>query len=210
MNVLDFLERLARFTHENFSDEMILARGVYFKSLGVMHETDELYEETMKSFLDWFLLERPLDEIGKSPIRLFLDVAVDKIPSDDLEVFRDFAFSGRRSLFLIRKVRVDCVECRDLFSGERLNIREDAPSGFFKGEIFEGRILPFMGELRFGELLRFHPDRANPLIRKAARRIKDASSMEARDLMMRLAGCKTKHFRHPRIDSLQIYRDTLK
>ena len=210
MTVLDFLEKLARFAHERFGDEMVRSRENFFRDLGIIHETDELYEETMKAWLDWFLFERPVDEKGLTPVRLFIDQAAEALNPEEGAVFAGFAFSGRRSLFHIRKVLPDSIECKDLFTGKKQKIREDVPEGFIKGEIFEARILPFEDDWRFGDLLRFHPPRANRLILKAAKPIKNSGDAAAKALLAKLASCKVKHFRHPRVDAVQFYSELLK
>ena len=210
MSVTDFLDNLARFTHEKFGEEMARARDDYFRRLGIVHESDELYEEAMKAYLDWFLFDRHVEGEGPTPIRLFIEQVVPALPPEEAEVYRGFGFSGRKSLFQIKKVLRDAIKCRDLFSRDKKTILEDTTTGFFKSEIFEARIFPFQGAWRLGEMLRFHPPRANRVIAKAAKGITDSSDQAARDLMLRLAECKMKHFRFPRVDCLQFYAEILK
>lgn len=210
MSVLDYMEKPAQYAQEQFGDQMAGARDPYFHALGIMHETDELYEETMKAYLDWFLFERPVEKEGLTPIRLFVDRVVPGLKEDEAEIYRGFAFYGKRSLFQIRRIHAGVVECRDLFSRETTRIAEDVTSGFLKDEIFEGRVLPFQGVWRFGDMLRFHPARANGTIIKAAKALGDCAGEAAKNLMTKLAVCKVKHHLFPRIDLLQFYGEILK
>jgi hypothetical protein len=206
---MEFLEKLAVFAHQHFGAEMIKAREGYFQSLGIVHESDELYEEAMKAYLDWFLFERPIAAEGLTPVSLFIEGAVQPLPPEDAEFYRDLANSARRSLFIIKKVTDDAVDCKDLFSKSKFSISEENPKGFMKGEIFEARTFTLEKTNMFGDLLRFHPPRANKAIIKATKVLNDCSSLAAKDLMMKIAVCKIKHYRFPRIDLLQFYSEAL-
>ena len=208
MSVIPFLELLEQFAHENFPDEMEDSRTRYLKTLGLVHESEESYDENMRAFLDWFVFERPLNESEKTPLELFVERGSPEMSEEDLEIFKGFRRSAH-SLYLIKKVTSQGVDCKDLFSGEKIVVSEEISGGFLKGEIFESRIFPWQESYRFGEMFRFHPKRANKVIQKAAKQILQQESETTQNLMMKLATMKIKHQRYPRVDLLEFYKEAL-
>ncbi|MCL4233681.1 MAG: hypothetical protein KJ042_04085 [Deltaproteobacteria bacterium] len=204
----EYLDRVAQFAHERFRIEMTEARRLYSARIGAKPENEDYYEEVMRGYLDWFLFERPLDDVGRTPLALFVEEIAGDPAERDHEVFAGFLHS-RHGLFLITRVQDDRVECRDLFNDEKRVVIEENPVSFIKGEIFDARILPFQGELRFGDLIRFHPKRANKLIQNVAKDIAARDRDETPDLFIRLAQCKIKQYQFPRIDPLQFYKELM-
>lgn len=207
-SLFDHLDRLAQYAHERFRVEMAEARRDYLRLIGANPDNEEYYEEVMKAYLDWFLFDRPLEDSERTPLGVFLEECADSMTGEECGVYAEFLRS-RHGLFLIRKVHPESVECADLFTDEKLNIAEDNPAGFFKGEIFDARIIPFHGELRFGELIRFHPARASRLIRNVVKDIRSEQDDRAKDLYIRLAQCKIKQYLFPRVDPIQFYKELL-
>jgi len=208
MPVIEYFEQLAAFAHGRFGAEMAVAKDEFLRDSGIIHESDELFEEFMKAFLDWFLFERVVLKTDKTPLSHLLEQILPDLPEDEVGIYNEFARSNR-SLFLIKKVHNETIDCQDLFSGLKISVLEKDPAGFLKGEIFEGRVLLFGGEMRFCDVLHFHPPRANRIIRKAVKNIKSSEEPGAKELMKKLVACKVKHFRFPRIDLLQFYKEIL-
>ncbi len=204
----DYLDRVAQFAHGRYPVEMTEARRYYFGQIGAKPENEDYYEEVMKGYLDWFLFERPLDDVGRTPLAVFVEEIARDQSEPDHAVFAGF-LESRHGLFLIKRVHEDRVECRDLLTDAKLVVAEENPVPFIKGEIFDARILPFQGEPRFGDLIRFHPRRANKLIQNVAKGIALGDPDHARDLYIRLAQCKIKQYLFPRIDPLQFYKELM-
>lgn len=204
----EYLDRVAQFAHERWRIEMTEARRFYFGRIGAKPDNEDYYEEVMKGYLDWFLFERPLDDVGRTPLAVFVEEIARDPGERDHDVFAGF-LQSRHGLFLIKRVHDDGVECRDLFTDEKLVVVEENPVSFIKGEIFDARVLPFGGELRFGDLIRFHPRRANKLIQNVAKDIAARERDDAPDLFIRLAQCKIKQYQFPRIDPLQFYKELM-
>ncbi|MCB9477240.1 MAG: hypothetical protein H6685_10240 [Deltaproteobacteria bacterium] len=205
MSVTDYLDRLAQISHQWHPDDMAAARLEYFRQYGSVHESEELYEEILKAFMDHYIFERPVPATNVTPLRELVDQIDEQWPDEEAGIYRGF-LSARRSLYQITKVRHDGVTLKDLFTGEKIEVTEEVPSGFFKGETWEARVLPFGEHFVFGELLRFHPKRPEKLIAQWAKQIGHPDNAAARALMRRLSLAKLKHTRFPRVDPLDFYR----
>ncbi len=208
MSVIAFLEKLEQFAHEKFPLEMDEQREWYLRDLGIVHESEEYFEENMKAFLDWFVFERPLKDHSATPLEYFIAHMKENLPAQELKIYEGFRDS-RHSLFFIKKVMMAGVECKDLFSAEKVTVTEEVPSGFLKGEICESRIFPVDEELHFGEMFRFHPKRANKIVKKAVKKFPGEGDGEKLELMLKLAKCKIRHHRYPRIDLVEFYKEIL-
>jgi hypothetical protein len=208
MSVIPYLEKLELFAHENFPREMERSRLDYLERLGVVHKSEEYYDENMKAFLDSFVFQNPVSDNQITPLEAFIERMNSTMPPEDLQVYVGFRES-KHSLFFIKGVTADGVDCRDLFQKSKIIVPEEVSAGFLKGEIFESRIFPFQDSFRFGEMFRFHPKRANRIIKKAAKSVRGKGQEEAQAIMLKLAGCKIKHQMYPRIDLLEFYKEIL-
>lgn len=206
MLITTFLDKLALFAHERYPEDMAATRAEYFEKVGIVHESDELHEENLKAFLDWYLFEHPVEDSEKTPLSVFLEEVAPTLPEEEAAVYRGFTGS-RHGMFQVMKAQGDHVDCRELFTDERFHVREETISGFLKGEIFEARVLPFHGDFHFGDVFRFHPRQAEKIIKKTVRAARDGPDAAAREIMMRLAACKVKHHRFPRIDLVEFYKE---
>ncbi|MBZ0274349.1 hypothetical protein K8I61_20115 [bacterium] len=201
------LETLARFADERFRPELTEARTAYFQEFGVGDSVDPAYEEALSAFLDWFLFERLAREEAATPARLYVEqIASAGASENEVEIFRRIA-EAPRSLFQIRRIREDALECRDLFSREDVVVSEPTPAGFFREEIYEARLIRYEDAWQFGELLRFHPPRASRVIARVVKGVDRADTPEAREILRGLALCKVKTYRFPRIDAYRIYKE---
>ncbi|MCZ7585638.1 MAG: hypothetical protein M5R36_21130 [Deltaproteobacteria bacterium] len=206
MDIMTLLERVAGYAHERYAEEMRAVKEEYFRDLTIMHESDELYEEAMKAYLDIFLFEHPVDAEGRTVIDGFLADEGPALSEEEQTALRALA-GAERALYQIRKTDELGVDLQNLMTGKKFHVLEDNISAFFKGDILEARVLPVLDIYRFGDHLRFHPKRAGRVIRKAAKAIGADNERAARALMRALALRKVKHYRFPRIDLLEFYKD---
>ncbi len=207
--VVPYMEKLARFAYSRFPDEMAQVREEYVQKLGIGHESDDSFEEAMKAYLDEFLFEHRIAPEWKTPLEIFVNFNEAQGAPVEADIYRGF-LGTERSLYLIRKIRGYLIDCRDLFTGERLTVYDETPSGFLEGEIFETRILVFEGTKYFGDVFRFHPPRVGKLLTKAARTLRKSDATAKKEFLFRLAACKTRRQRFPRIDPLEFYKEIIR
>ncbi|MBI4379418.1 MAG: hypothetical protein HY578_10015, partial [Nitrospinae bacterium] len=60
-------------TSEPFTNELKKARTEYTKVAGEVFEDDKSFEMRMNSFLEWYILDRPISSKNKTPLQTYLD-----------------------------------------------------------------------------------------------------------------------------------------
>lgn len=205
MSIENYLDELQRFADENYHSELIAARVEYFAGLGRMSESEESFEAHLDRFLDWFLFEQNLPQTGKTPLRSFLDEKHEMINPEDLFVFEGFT-QNIHSLFMVKKTDKRGVHLRDMFTKEKHYIEEEIPSVFSKGQIFEARLLPYKGSLKFSKGYIFHPMTAGKHIEKMIKNINIEEIERQKALMRDLAIRRLKADRYKHIEAIEFYK----
>ncbi len=187
------LQKLADWaTGTRFSEEVEAARSEYFRLTGLVNEEDHSFESRMAGLLEYYLFDRPLssDGSGRTPVELFLEEAFDDLTTEERSVFREFTRT-RVGLFEVRKVGTGWIRIRDLLDREDLEVTERrAAIGLSKGEIFQGRLVPWQDRLLFGRSFVFHPREARKTVLRLVKARRKAGALEdpaaRRDLLYAL------------------------
>ena len=104
MSIDRYLETIIHFANTGkYARELLEAREGYFESLGVVSEEEDKYEEKLRSFLDWYLFDRPLSDMGIAPVDAFYDKFHRTFNKKD-EVIYDGLRSTFISLFIVKKM----------------------------------------------------------------------------------------------------------
>ena len=90
------LDRLAeRYSEREHKLEAMRAREEYFDRAGKVFDDDtELFEGRMASFLEWYVLDRPLAGIGLTPVACAIEEGV-ALPPDERRALAALAASHR-------------------------------------------------------------------------------------------------------------------
>ena len=205
MSIEIYLDELQRFADEEFHTELLAARVEYFAGLGQVNEDDDLYEAHMDRFLDWFLFERTLPQIGKTTLVAFIDKRRGTLTPEQLEIYEGF-LNNLHGLFEVRKVAKDGVHLRELTLDAKYFVEDEAPRAFSKGQIFDGRLLPLGGKWRLSNGCIFHPLAATKSILKRVKRL-DAGDPEARRGLLRdLAVRRLRVDRYTHVEAAHFYK----
>lgn len=198
---------LQRYSEGPYYDEVKRAKEEFFLRAGQVAEGSDKFETQMESFLDWYLFDRPLEKHDLCPVKLFVIQYGEKLDPEDRAIFDEISRS-RHSLFELLKVKNNDVYIKDLFEGEKYIIEEsEINEGFTKGDIFEGRLIPFRGRLVFGKSFVFHPRDCRSYINKSIKRIKYLDEKQRLRLIHHLASMRLKLDQYPHIDAVHIYTE---
>lgn len=200
------LEALTAFaSQDEFKEELLKARAEYFSRTGEVYEDDPSFELRMASFLDWYLLDRPLGLMGKTPAQLFLEQSND-VPEKDRELRRALT-QTRHSLWEVRKIGKELVRLRDVFTGEDVDVYERRqPAGLKKGDLIEARLIPVEGRFLFSSAFCFHPEDAKKPVAKELKRLKKQEpDFSKRDFIWSLSRMRLKLDRYRNIAVRDIY-----
>jgi hypothetical protein len=198
------VERLAlEFAEEPHRAEIASAREDYFTRSGKVFEDDgELFEARSKSFLEWYVLERPLAS-GPPPVLRALERVG---PADETRRILAHLATSHRSLFDVVAVRGDTIELEDVLGGARFLVLERRSTvGFGIGDVVEARLFWDGHKVIFGKTFLYHPRDARE---EALDAVEGAVARgDARDeIMFQLARLHVRWHRHGHVAAGRVYR----
>ena len=198
-------ELAANYSGTAYLREIAAARDEYFTRSGKVFEDDaEVHEARTVSFLEWYVIERPLRS-GRPPILDAIEkVAAAALPAR-MEALASLA-SSHRSLFDIAHVDGNTIELEDVLGGARFRVVERRGTvGFEVGALVEARVVWDGGQTVFAKTFLFHP-------RDARTEILDmvdeslAEGTERGEIMFRLAQLYLRWHRHGHSNAARIYK----
>ncbi|MDX2021700.1 MAG: hypothetical protein SF187_15770 [Deltaproteobacteria bacterium] len=197
---------VSRFAEGDFRDEATRAKSEYFELGGKVFDDDgDVFEARLASFLEWYVIERPLQKHGVAPVRVWLrELAPDSDTARALAVLA----TSHRSLFDVGAVTEHAVELEDLLGGARFSVTERRSTvGFEPGQIVEARLLWDGERVVFGKTFLFHP-------REARQEVLDlvdhglSTSLSPNDILFQLARLHLRWYRSRQISAVRIYGES--
>jgi hypothetical protein len=166
--IYGLLDRLTeRYSENEHKLEAMRAREEFFDRAGKVFDDDaELFEGRMASFLEWYVIERPLGkgkEGGRTPIAHALGTGA-ALPAEERRMLAHLA-SSHRSLFQLAAAADRVLEVEDVIGGARFSVLERRNTvGIAPGDVFEARLLWDGDTVIFGRTFLFHPPDARDVI----------------------------------------------
>jgi len=202
------LDRLAeRYSEGEHKLEAMRAREEYFERAGKVFDDDaELFEGRMASFLEWYVLERPMAATGVPPVARAVAGADDAHPAAERRVLALLA-ATHRSLFELHGIADQLLDVEDLVGGARFAVRERRnPLGMTVGDVFEARLCWDGEAVVFGRTFLFHPPDARDVVIDWVERA--VGSGVARDeILFHLSRQHVRWHRLGHIGAAKVYRD---
>jgi len=206
MKFSGYFEKIVKeFSSTKYRDEIENAKVDFFKMSGMVHEDEEVYEERINSFLDWYVFDRDLNDEDLTPVEMFLKNNFEALTEEEKKMFEGF-IKSIHSLFLVKKTREKNIYIKDMFTERRYMITDLSVSGVVnKGDIFEARLVPFHGVYIFSKGFCFHPAETRGYIVSEIKKIRNMDKRQHILLMMKLAVMKLKIIEYPHVDVSNIY-----
>ena len=190
-----------------YHGEVSSAREDYFTRSGKVFEDDaEVFEARTLSFLEWYVIERPLAG-GIPPVVDALQKQATETPADirRAEALACLA-SSHRSLFDIAHVDETTLELEDVLDGARFRVSERRSTiGFEVGALLEARLVWDGEQPVFTKTFLFHPRDA----RTETLDIVDgalAAGTDRHEIMFHLAQLYLRWHRHGHTNAARIYK----
>jgi hypothetical protein len=178
--------------------EAARARVEYAERTGRVFEEDEIHEARTVAFLEWYVLERPLDGLGVAPV----EVAIAE--GGDVPALAAWA-SSHRSLFRVERVTASAVQLVDLWGGARFAVDERRRlHGVGRHDVVEARLVGWNERVRFGRTFGFHPARARSAIERLVRTVRAAGGRRA-DAVDEVAQLAVRALRYQHVDAERVY-----
>jgi hypothetical protein len=201
-------ELAASYAAPAYHREIAAARDEYFTRSGKVFEDDaEVHEARTISFLEWYVIERPLAG-GVAPVIDALERAAGSAqPEGRIEAMASLA-SSHRSLFDIAHADGNVIELEDVLGGARFRVVERRGTvGFEVGSIAEARVVWDGGQPVFAKTFLFHPRDA----RSQVLDLVDESltlGKDRQEIMFQLAQLFLRWHRHGHNNAARIYKGT--
>jgi hypothetical protein len=198
-------ELAADYAGARYQREITAAREEYFTRSGKVFEDDaEIYEARSLSFLEWYVIERPLAS-GQPPIIDVLVRAAPDLPADRCSALASLAAS-HHSLFDIAHVDGNVIELEDVLGGARMRVVERRGTvGFEAGALLEARVVWDGNQLIFAKTFLFHPHDARTQILDFVDEAL-AEDTERDEIMFHLARLHLRWHRHGHNNAARIYK----
>lgn len=200
----------ARYGEGAYRAEVASAKDQFFERAGKVFDDDgELFESRLAAFLEWYVLERPLDGAGRPPVLdLLADATQDDAPSELAEARLTLAAlaTSHRSLFDVAAVDGNVVELEDLVRGARFRVLERRSTvGFEVADVLEARLIWDGEQVVFGKTFLFHPQDA----REEILRLVDGGierGVPTDDLLFQLSRMHLRWHRQGHAGAAKLYR----
>jgi hypothetical protein len=206
--IYGLLDRLTeRYSENEHKLEAMRAREEFFDRAGKVFDDDaELFEGRMASFLEWYVIERPLGKGGgRTPIAHAIDSGL-ALPAEERRMLAHLA-SSHRSLFQLASAAERVLEVEDVIGGARFSVLERRNTvGIAAGDLFEARLLWDGDTVIFGRSFLFHPPDAREVILDWVERAVEKGA--ARDeILFHLSRQYVRWHRLGHVGAAKVYRD---
>ncbi len=188
---------------EEKATEIMHAKIEFWRATGKMHGDEPSFDMRMNAFFDWYLFDKKIN--GVTPLETFLAEESEEYEGGK-EICQDF-LNNIHSIFIVKRITWDVMKVRDLFTNIDyfLNM-EDGSSGFYKGAVFEGRVLPYKGGLYLSPALCFHPKDSKRIIKYILKMARKAGETNILPLIHRLSHMNLKWETYRNIKATDIYK----
>jgi len=196
------------FTTGKYYKEIYQAKKEYFDKTGPVYEDDIEFDQRMSIFMDWYLFDRDLPEFDLPPIKHFFKINKNDFSEKTRLIYNDLCQTQHSIFRLKRKTwNKNGVVIQDLFSGLTLTVMiPDINRGFYRGDIFEARVIKYLDSYCFSKGFCFHPTDVSPFILDEIKKVRNQDKKKQLKLILQLSGMKLKHLRFQHIDITHIYQ----
>jgi hypothetical protein len=198
---------IEEFTTGEYYREVYEAKQEYFEKAGLVHEDDTEFEQRMCIFNDWYIFDRDLPGVDLPPIKYYFRKNKERFSNEELNIYRDFC-STIHSIFRLKRHTWlgNGFVVHDLFANKDYTVTDtEINRGFSRGDVFEARLIPFMGGYEFSRGFCFHPAEMESFILGEIKKVRFQDKKRQTKLILQLAAMKLKHLRFQHIDIHHIY-----
>lgn len=189
------------------SDDILKAKEEFWKLTGKMYGDEPSFEMRMSAFFDWYVFDREVN--GKTPLESLLAQAgtnEGRQLTEEAEIYKSF-LDNIHSIFVVKSIMPDAMKIRDLFTKSIYFLNgEDAPLGFYKNAVFEGRVFHYKDGLYLSPALCFHPKDSKGIIKYILKMARKSGETNILPLIHRLSHMNLKWETYRNIKVKDIYK----
>ncbi|MCK5691046.1 hypothetical protein KAI87_17315 [Myxococcota bacterium] len=202
--------------------EINKARSEFVKRTGDIFESDASFERRMGSFLEWYVMDRPVDDVAgnKTPAKLYVESVVPDLTTQQVAMIRSLTRTVL-TLAEFRGTKNGSLYLTNLMDGMKIEVSERRGSaGLEKGDLLELRLIPISDEKWIlADSLSVHPRPARKVILRASKTFRkafkktnlqqDAGALARLDFVHRLAWLANRSERYKHLEPKQIFAEEL-
>jgi hypothetical protein len=191
--------------NDRFNAEMREARQEFEQMAGAILESDREYVARINSFHNWYILDRPLQAVGITPLQYFLEYNANSYSREELTGYRELA-DNLHSVFELTKRTRAHTWVRDLMTTRKHAVEGSADTSHIDpGTIFNSRLFVHGGKVYFSNYLVPHPQDVAKEIKRAAKRMRKAQ-LDPKPFLFRLGLYHSRWNQYRQFDARNIYR----
>lgn len=202
-----FIEKVVtHFSTENYYDDLLKAKDLYFEKTGKALEEDPDYESRMSSFNDWYVLQYKKSKDDKTLITKYIenhnvsDDLVSAVKSFEHGLY-EFTGKGLLGSFVLK----------DLLHNKKVKLaKSHSALSLVKGDIFLGRVATYGEEVYMFNGLCLLPRQAKRMIKKQIRKVVKYDDLDVElNFLLQTEAMKTKWLRygHVNVERIFVYPD---
>jgi hypothetical protein len=202
--VEDGLRALHEFVgRDEFTEEVREAKEDFFSRVVAPLPGEGIEEQRLSSFVEWFIFDRQLAGVGRTPVEEFLRNHAEAIAEPTLEVLRGAARTVH-SIFRVAKRTPDGVDLKDLYTGIKYKGVKRAPLTLGKGDLADLRLINVNDGWYGTDALCYHPYEARKQIKRMLKVAKKQGKPVDR-ILEELMAMNTRYERYPKTAKRSAY-----
>ncbi len=198
------LDKVASFyASGRYSSEFRKAREYYFSVTGAVFDDEPCFDERQELFVDWFVLDRPLEVTGFTPVRQFFESY--RLEMDAAERARfEALLSSHRCLCEVISVSDGGMRIKSMFSGKTFDVIGTYEKlGIDKRDVLDVRLAPWGEGLRLCGRFTRHPRDARDMIADIVSSVSEGG--DRIKVMLSLLGMQLKASKYRNVPIDKIY-----
>jgi hypothetical protein len=202
-----FLNNLLQYVAEDrrYNTELAEAKEEFQHFAGPIFETDRNFDARINSFHNWYLLDRPLRAVGKTPLEYFLEFNANSMGPEEWQGYREL-MDNVDSLFQLLKVQPEASHLRDVFTRAKYVLPGSGQTHHMdKGALFNTRLFTHGGRLYFSNYFILHPGAVTKSILAQTKKLRKAKG-DPKPFLYQLLLFQSRWDQYKQMDIRNIYR----
>jgi hypothetical protein len=202
-----YLNNLLHFVSQDprYNGELTAAKEEFQQFAGTIFESDRNYLARINSFHNWYVLDRPLASVGKTPVQYFLEFNANSLRQEERQGYEDLS-GNIHSLFEVLKTTPTEVRVRDVFSRLKHSISmEEQALHLDRGALFNTRLFNHSQRFYFANYFIVHPAEVGKRILAEARKVRKAGG-DVKAFLYLLLLFQSRWDQYKQMDIRNIYR----
>lgn len=190
---------------DRFRVELIAAKEGFEQVAGQIMESDESYDARVNAFHNWYLLDRPLTQNGKTPLQYYVEFHANSLSAENKANYQEMA-GNLHSVFEMLKFSNGRAWIRDLINRKKHLVEDGGQLEYVeRGELFNTRLFQHEGRDIISNYLILHPHPVQKMIRAEAKKVRKAKG-DPKPFLFRLLFFHSRWEQFTQMDVDKIYR----